>query len=66
MKVSEEDANWLRIVSQNAASIRYRFGKRHLNLLAYEIAKWGPRIRTRHVDLGKTFVLSPDAVAANY
>ena len=49
MEVSEEDANWLRIVIQNAASNRYRFGQRHLNSLASEIAEWGPRVRTGHV-----------------
>lgn len=51
MEVSEEDANWLRIVIQNAASNRYHFGQRHLNLLASEIAEWGPRVRTGHISI---------------
>ena len=51
MEVSEEDTNWLRIVSQNASSNRYRFGQRHLNLLAPEIAEWCPRVRTAHVSI---------------
>ena len=51
MEVSEEDTNWLRIVSQNASSNTYRFGQRHLNLLAPEIAEWCPRVRTAHVSI---------------
>ena len=70
MEVSEKDANWLRIVIQNAASNRYHFGQRHLNLLASEIAEWGPSGKNRAckhmLGLRKTFVLSSDTVAVNY
>ena len=48
MEVSGEDANWLRIVSQNAASNRYRFGQ---DILASKIADCGLWVKTGHVSI---------------